>query len=109
MTMTPEQAIERLDELPKKLNRELHSLSLECDEIREQWEGLKRVGGARADHAATLLSRLRPALANLSRQGRAIEQQINGWVADPFGRNEQVGPAISSARFASFGPYEPEA
>lgn len=87
--MSPEQAIERLAELQKQLNQTMHNISLECDDIEQHWNGLKRVGGQRADHAATLLSRLRPALDNLSRQSKAIEIQITGWVADPFKRNQE--------------------
>jgi hypothetical protein len=89
MPLTPEKAIEQLDELRKKINVRVHQLGLECDDIREHWDGLKRVGGAREDHAATLLSRLRPALADIGRLVHTVEGQINGWVADPFGTKEK--------------------
>lgn len=82
--MSPEEAIEKLDQLQKQLNQTMHAISLECDGIEQHWDGLKRVGGARADHAAIMLGRLRPALDKLSRQSKAIELQITGWVADPF-------------------------
>lgn len=91
--MPPEEAIEKLSELRHKFNVTLHQLGLECDDIREQWDGLKRAGGARADHAATLLSRLRPALADLARRAHAVEQSINRWVADPF-ETKQAVPGV---------------
>lgn len=86
--MTPIQAIESLREMRGNLNRILSALDLEEDMIAEEWAGLGRAGGQREDHAATLLSRLRPILSDVSGYCTRVEKQIDGWVADPFGRNE---------------------
>lgn len=86
--MTPSQAIETGPELLKAINQRIHALSLEIDENSEQWAGLKRIGADRDDHAAQLLSRLRPILNDLSAYCCRAEKQINAFVADPFGRNE---------------------
>lgn len=86
--MTPTKAIESLDELRKEFNRRLHVLSLEMDDIAEQWGGLGRAGGQRDDHAASLMSRLRPIVSDLSGFATRVEKQIDQWVADPFGRKE---------------------
>jgi hypothetical protein len=85
--MTPETAIETLGELLKRVDATRSHLADEADEIGEQWQGLGHVGGQRADHAAALLSRLRPHLAELARFATACQEQLTGFVADPFGRS----------------------
>lgn len=81
--------IEKLDTLRGEINRRSHPISLEIDDIAEQWEQLKVIGGARADHAAALLSRLRPAIADLTRFLVRVENQIDDLVANPFGRDDK--------------------
>lgn len=88
MKTESEQAIETLDALQAELNRIRHGLACECDDITEQWQCLAQAGGQRADHAATLLSRLRPHLAELSSTAAAMVDTITGLVADPFDRNK---------------------
>jgi hypothetical protein len=85
-TVTPEQAIEGLPELLGRLDALRAHLADEAGEIGEQWEGLGRVGGQRADHAAPLLARLRPHLAEIGRFASACVQQLDKFQADPFGR-----------------------
>jgi hypothetical protein len=60
----------------------------ECSEIAELWDGLGRAGGQRADHAAALLARLRPALGAMENFCGRCLIQINEHVADPFGRKD---------------------
>lgn len=88
MPMSPEQAIGALPELLKQLNSPMHFLGLEADAVSEQWDGLGRVGGQRADHAAMLLGRLRPHLRDIAKFCVAVEKQIDGMIADPFQRKE---------------------
>ena len=86
-------AIKRVDELRKQFNQRLHAMSLEIDGVAEQWEGLGRVGGQREDHAAALMARLRFHLRDISTFAKNCETQIDGMVADPFGRNAKGGAA----------------
>lgn len=85
--MTPEHAIERLGEMRDQMNRLAHAVQLASDAIGAQWRGLGQAGGQRADHAALLLSRLRPALRDLAAFCTTCEQQIDAFMADPFQRN----------------------
>jgi hypothetical protein len=84
--MTPEQAIAKLPALMGQINRFRAAVDNEQAEIQEQWAQLGRFGGQRADHAAQMLSRLRPALTELASFCQTCEQQIGEFVADPFGR-----------------------
>ena len=84
--LEPERAIADLPALEAGLRRMLTALSLEADTMTEQWEQLGRIGGQRADHAAALMSRLRPILRDLAVYCNVVEGQIDKMVADPFGR-----------------------
>jgi predicted nucleic acid-binding Zn-ribbon protein len=80
--------IGQLPDLLREVNQRHHCLEMEIDSVTEQWEGLTRAGGQRADHAATLLSRLRPILHDLSQFCATCEKQIDALVANPFGRDD---------------------
>ena len=87
--MTPTEAIETVTEkggLVSKLNEMLYRLDGEAREIAEKWAILGQVGGQRDDHAAMLLARLRPHLAEIARFAATCDKQITSMVADPFGR-----------------------
>ncbi len=83
----PAKAMDELETLRKRLNVFAYNLDGECEDIAEQWKGLGRVGGQRADHAALLLSRLRSHLADIAKFCKTVEAQIDAMVADPFERN----------------------
>lgn len=85
--MTPIEAIQQLDELRQAINRQVSQLGYEADDIGESWALLGQQGAQRDDHAAMLLARLRPHLRDLSAFLKTCEIQLDGFVADPFGRN----------------------
>ena len=82
--MTPEQAIARLDEMFARCNAICNPMLDEAHDITVQWDQLGQAGGKRADHAAALLSRLRPHLRDLASFAQKCEQQIAAMQADPF-------------------------
>jgi hypothetical protein len=71
--------------LMAKIEIEHRNLTTEAAEIIKQWDGLRRAGGQRADHAAALLKRLRPALGRLAKLATAADTAINRMVDNPFG------------------------
>lgn len=87
--MTPEQAIENLPELITKLGEHLHEIAQEAAQTKLLWEGLGRVGGQRADHAADLLCRLRPSLTEMEEFITRVRHQINLMLANPFGKEKR--------------------
>jgi hypothetical protein len=87
-TMAPETAVVCCGDIDGALMRKVSALRAEGEDIRDQWEGLTRVGGGRADHAAALLGRLRNHLQDISRYAATVDRQIADMVADPFGRRE---------------------
>ena len=105
-------AIESIGDLVGKLHQLQFAIDCEADGITEQWDELKRLGGAREDHAAALLSRLRPALRALAELATTAEHQIDAVVADPFERNnadsceairptdDEIQPADALCNFA---------
>lgn len=87
--MTPEQAVVGLSDLVDTLQRRLDVMRNAARSAKEQWEGLGRAGGQRADHAAELVAAaMLPDLHCLSSYcGRCVEQ-IRAMRADPFGKGE---------------------
>lgn len=86
----PSKAIEQLREFEKNLNRLRCHLANEISEVGEQWDQLKRIGGARDDHAASLLGKLRHHLAHIAKLCGNTEKQIDQMIADPFGRHAEA-------------------
>ena len=87
--MDPEQMIQDLSSLIGAYNRFGSHLRAEAEQIEEEWSLLGQAGGQRADHAAQLLSRLRPILRDAAAFCRVAEQQIDEMVADPFQRRKE--------------------
>jgi phage-related minor tail protein len=85
--MSPTGLVTSLSELVGQLNRLTSNVADEADDVTGQWAGLVAAGGGRDDHAAALMVRLRPALAEMARFAGAAVEQITRAVADPFGRN----------------------
>lgn len=86
--MAPEEAIATVGELAGEASRRVALLAKEAGMVAQQWAALGRIGGQRADHAADLLSHLRPLLRDLARYASACQEQIEAMQADPFGRGE---------------------
>jgi len=86
--MEPEEAIENVAAITRRIDEIRAHLSDEADQLAEEWAGIGAAGGQRADHAAMLLGRLRPHLAELEQFAAACRQQITDMVANPFGRNQ---------------------
>jgi hypothetical protein len=86
--MDPIFAINNLADIENDLRRLVGNINLECNELANNWEGIGNIGGQREDHAATLLTRLKPHLSGLAEFCRTVEAQIDQMHADPFGRNE---------------------
>lgn len=85
-TMSPEQAISSLPDLIAKLDALRNALAAEAELAAVQWQGLGRIGGQRADHAASLMKTLKPHLDEISRFAGGCSRQIDIMMADPFGR-----------------------
>lgn len=81
------QAIREADQIRQVINRLSHALDLEIGQLWEEWQALESMGSGRADHAVILLSRLRPNLHELAGFCETCESQIDGLLADPFGRD----------------------
>ena len=89
----PEALIRRLPELVKQIDIIRAHLADEAEEVVECWEGLGRAGGQRADHAAELMSRLRPHLADLENFSHTCHEQITAMLAAPFA--DVIEPSMS--------------
>jgi hypothetical protein len=86
--MTPEEAIRNLKDLRNQLHTRSQHFAGECDQIQEQWTALGRAGGQRADHAASLLGRLRNHLVGMAAYCEIVAKQIDQMAADPFGHGQ---------------------
>jgi len=84
--MTTIEAIESVDKLTEQLSRLAANLRLETDELANEWDGLKAVGGGREDHAAALLSRLLPHFAGIQSFASVVQAQLTDIINDPFQR-----------------------
>ena len=80
----PLKMINNLDQLMDRLTARVQAIRKECADIVSDWDGLG--DGQRADHAAVILTRLRPHLDSLARFANDSIKQINEMVADPFCR-----------------------
>lgn len=80
------EAIESVDKLVERANRLVGDLRLEVDELANEWDGLKAVGGGRADHAAKLLERLLPHFIELQSYATIVNGQLAEIVRNPFER-----------------------
>jgi hypothetical protein len=78
-------AIVGLPELLKRLNAMRAHLADEADQVAEEWEGLRRVGGNRDDHGVQLLQRLRPHLREISEFTARCVAELDRIKANPFG------------------------
>ena len=86
---TASEAIERVDDLTRTTLHHCHRLHEEAYKISTQWRALRQAGGARDDHAATLLARLDQPLGDLAQFCELARTQITQLAADPFGDNPQ--------------------
>ncbi len=86
--MDPEYMIVRLNDMVGDVRRYASHLADEAELIGEEWAGLGRVGGRRADHAAQLMCKLRPILRDLAGFCTAAEKHITDMQADPFQRGK---------------------
>jgi len=83
--MTATERLESLDNLLQGIARIGAHLTCEVEKMRTFWAGIKHAGGARDDHAAELLTRLRPHFRALERFAQNCQGQVDQAVADPFG------------------------
>jgi hypothetical protein len=83
---SPVEMLLNLKEMQGRLNRLVHALACECDEVDELWVGLGQAGGQREDHAASLLQRLNPHLVGIAKFCETCNVQIGQMAADPFQR-----------------------
>lgn len=88
--MSPENMIGKVDDLLGRINQLVSSIRAESEDIAERWQALGMQGAQRADHAALLLGRMRPALVELSRFAANVDTQITGMIADPFERTKSA-------------------
>ena len=83
---TATEAIDRLPELTGEINRRASHLRNEIDEIGELWDGLRRLGACRDDHATAYLQRVRAHLEGFREFADRCITQLDARIADPFGR-----------------------
>ncbi len=88
---TPTDAIEGLGDLLDWLGESAAMLKAAVNSVGRQWQGLQDAGGARDDHAASLLATLKPHLAELECFARQCRERIERLEADPFGRKPSDG------------------
>lgn len=79
-------ALETFGDVLKMLNKRVSNLQTELDEVYEQWNGLKNVGGARDDHAAEFLKRFRSHMAGFATFAGHIDGQLEKVITNPFDR-----------------------
>ena len=77
-------AIESIGNVNDKLA--LHSALIQAQiiSITGQWEGMKKIGGVRPDHAATLLALLRKEMSALETFAHNVVTQLDDWQKNPF-------------------------
>jgi len=83
--VTATQRLETIDNLLQGISRITAHLGHEASEVQTMWAGIKHAGGARDDHAAELLMRLRPHLVALEHFAQRCQGQLDQAAADPFG------------------------
>ncbi len=86
--MNATQAIETLDSPIGFLNSRINALANECHDISVEWDGLKNAGGARDDHAATLLLRVRQRLADVQGVCYVMNQNLTLVIRNPSDKGE---------------------
>lgn len=86
--LVPTEAIANIDALVAHAGLLVANLKMEADEIALNWEGIESVGGARDDHAAMLLGRLRAHLGEIATWALIVDEQVEDMVRDPFNRGE---------------------
>jgi uncharacterized protein YqgC (DUF456 family) len=86
--MTTIEAIESVDKLVERVGRIVANMRLEADELANEWDTLKSVGGGREDHAAALLSRLLPHFSELQSFAQIVQGQLGDIAHDPFQREK---------------------
>ncbi len=83
--MSADTAMNTLPNLLTRLNALGAHLADESAQIEKEWIALGKIGAQRADHAANLLARLQPHLADIERFASACGQQIEAARENPFG------------------------
>lgn len=77
--------IASLDALNCGINKRVSAVADETVDIVGQWDRLGGIGAKRDDHAAALMAKLKPHLAELARYATAAVEMIKRLEADPFG------------------------
>ena len=84
--MTPSEACERINELGKRISNHAFDIDRDMEMVKQQWRGLITAGGARDDHAATILAKqVAPSLQELHDFLDRVLIQIEEWKTNPFG------------------------
>ncbi len=78
-------AVEALPALLRSLQHAHDTIINAAHSARDDWTGLKRVGGARDDHAAALLHPLAVRMALLRDFAARTHDQLHAVICDPFG------------------------
>lgn len=86
---TASEALEQVKDISGRITAINNLLALESEGVLEEWEGLKAAGGGRDNHAAELLKRLRPHLADLKAFATLCESQLEARISDPFGMERE--------------------
>lgn len=84
-TLDPIHMIGNLNAISNKLAEQLDSIRAVTTDITSQWDGICKAGGAREDHAATLMTRLVPSLQSMSAWCDICTDQIRQMNENPFG------------------------
>ena len=85
MIKSASEAMEAIELIGGTLNPIYNAMLDELHECAVEWDGLKKVGGGRDDHAAQFLKRIHPHLARLRKNADAITLQLERLIEKPFG------------------------
>jgi len=84
--IAPEHGIDKIPDMLQAMHEMQRDFDSDAAGVVSDWIGLIRVGGQRSDHAAVLLSRLRPHLEKMTGFMNRVDEQISVMLIDPFGR-----------------------
>ena len=85
--MDPEEMIGDLNTLADRVAILANNVRTQTRIVSGQWERLGKVGGQRADHAATLMTDLLEPLREMQEFAETAQQQIEDMHRNPFGDN----------------------
>lgn len=85
MSATASGLLDDLDTMMSGMNKRYNALVDECHRVAADWDGLKRAGGGRDDHAASYLQHVAARLNTLAVYTDKVRGLLAETIAKPFG------------------------